>query len=98
MGKPPLIMDMFGKQRYWLTRGLRSNLWFSKQTFITGQPTVNSLNFVVDSLLHVLQAFRYMLLELAVWDAGVVMGQVTRNHKTSLMDFIHLFFGTYNKL
>ena len=41
------------------------NSWFTKQLMIskqtgkTKQPTVNSLNFVVDSLLHALQVVRY---------------------------------------
>ncbi|MFS7976088.1 hypothetical protein Hanom_Chr10g00888351 [Helianthus anomalus] len=30
-------------------------------------------------------------LELAVWEAGVVMGRDTRNRNTSLMVYIHMF-------
>ncbi|KAJ0752882.1 hypothetical protein HanPI659440_Chr09g0329441 [Helianthus annuus] len=63
MGKPPLITDMV-----WETKIL-VNSWFTKQLLVfetnikTKQPTVNSLNFVVDSLLHALQ-----VVDLYHWD------------------------------
>ncbi|KAJ0492026.1 hypothetical protein HanIR_Chr12g0570211 [Helianthus annuus] len=55
---------------------------------ITKQPTVNSLNFIVDSLLHALQTFRCKAEELDVWEAGVVMGQVTWKRNARLRAFI----------
>ena len=67
--------------------GLQNKHMIYETTTITKQPTVNSLNFVVDSLLHALQAFRCMSKELAVWEAGVVMGRDTWNRNTRLMDF-----------
>ncbi|KAJ0587107.1 hypothetical protein HanIR_Chr04g0159411 [Helianthus annuus] len=75
MGKPPLIMDMvwiiknelvnhafnYGVTPTAITP-TKDKPRFQKQ-LKTNQPTVNSLNFVVDSLLHALQVVK--CLELA---------------------------------
>ncbi|KAJ0835074.1 hypothetical protein HanRHA438_Chr16g0750951 [Helianthus annuus] len=70
MGKPPLIMDMvwvIKKEQFNHTfnygvtptasKPAKDKPCFRKQ-LKTKQPTVNSLNFVVDSLLHALQVVR----------------------------------------
>ncbi|MFS7954318.1 hypothetical protein Hanom_Chr07g00628871 [Helianthus anomalus] len=36
-------------------------------------------------------------LELAVWEAGVVMGRDTWNLNTGLMVYVHIFYETLNK-
>ncbi|KAJ0951941.1 hypothetical protein HanPSC8_Chr02g0066301 [Helianthus annuus] len=70
MGKPPLIIDkvcLIKKElvnhtfNYWVTptavKPTKDKPCFRKQ-LKTKQPTLNSLNFVVDSLLHALQVVR----------------------------------------
>ena len=50
---------MFGKTKVLVNSWFTKQLKISKRTGKTEQPTVNSLNFVVDSLLHALQVVRY---------------------------------------